>query len=275
MRYVIVGCGAIGLALAERWSHAGHHVVGTTSSATRVPEVAQVCAEALVVPTDDADALRAAVADADAAVLAARPRVRFASSRRDRAAEFRRTLLSVTRTVAVAQPRLLLLSSFVVYGDGRPGEGPIDERAEASTALEPAAQSFGAAERTVLQAGRGVVLRLPEVAGHPKDLDDGAVLRFSHEHLGGTVPFAADALYYRIDYRDAAAAAAFAIERDLVGVYNAVPDAVTPPTVEVVLGKLAAELGLAPVTFTAEVKTPTRPISSARLRGAGFSFQYD
>lgn len=297
MRYVIVGCGAIGLELAKQWSRAGHHVVGTTSSPARLPQVAGACAEAIVVPTDDASALRAAVADADAVVLAARPRVRFASSRRDRAAEFRRTLLLVTRSVALAQPRLLLLSSFVVYGDGRPGndgrpggdgtpggdrpggdkrgDGPIDERVPASIALEPAAQSFSAAERIVLESGRGVVLRLPEVTGHPDDLDDAALIRFTHEHLDGKVPFAADALYYRIDYRDAAAAASFAIERDLVGVYNAVPDAVVPPTVDVVFGKLVAELGLPPVTFTGEVRTTTRPISSAKLRAAGFSFRYD
>ncbi|HZN20753.1 MAG TPA: NAD(P)H-binding protein [Micromonosporaceae bacterium] len=284
MRYVIVGCGAIGLELAKQWSRAGHHVVGTTSSPARLPQVAGACAEALVVPTDDATALRAAVVDADAVMLAARPRLRFASSRRDRAAEFRRTLLLVTRSVALAQPRLLLLSSFVVYGDGRPGNGsgggkqgddPIDERAPASIALEPAAQSFSTAERTVLESGRGAVLRLPEVTGHPDDLDDAALIRFTHEHLDGKVPFAADALYYRIDYRDAAAAAAFAVGRDLVGVYNAVPDAVVPPTVDVVFGKLTAELGLPPVTFTGEVRTTTRPVSSAKLRAAGFSFRYD
>ncbi|HET8662453.1 MAG TPA: NAD(P)H-binding protein [Micromonosporaceae bacterium] len=284
MRYVIVGCGAIGLELAKQWSRAGHHVVGTTSSPARLPQVAGACAEALVVPTDDASALRAAVAAADAVVLAARPRLRFASSRRDRAAEFRRKLLLVTRSVALAQPRLLLLSSFVVYGDGRSGErrpgdggqgdGPIDERVPASIALEPAAQSFSAAERTVLESGRGGVLRLPEVTGHPDDLDDAALIRFTHRHLDGKVPFAADALYYRIDYRDAAAAAAFAVERDLVGVYNAVPDAVVPPTVEVVFGKLVAELGLPPVTFTGEVRTTTRPVSSAKLRAAGFTFRY-
>ncbi|HET6214518.1 MAG TPA: hypothetical protein VFE14_16750, partial [Micromonosporaceae bacterium] len=193
---------------------------------------------------------------------------------RDRLVEYRHALLGTVRTAARANRRLVFLSSMVVYGDGGPGTEPIDERTPATTELEPAAQAFGAAERVVLESPHSTVLRLPDVVGHPSDLDDTALLSFAHEHFGGAVPFSADALLYRVDYRDAAAAAAFVVDSGLTGVYNAVPDAVVPQRTGTAFDKLAADAGLPPLEFRGDVKTPTRPISSARLRSAGFSFGY-
>jgi hypothetical protein len=53
-----------------------------------------------------------------------------------------------------------------------------------------------------------------------------------------------------------------------------VPDAVVPPTAAVFIGKLAADAGLPPFAFTGEVPAPTRPVSSAKLRAAGFTFAF-
>jgi hypothetical protein len=53
-----------------------------------------------------------------------------------------------------------------------------------------------------------------------------------------------------------------------------VPDDAVPPTFEDTHGQITEALGLPPITFLAEMKTPTRPITSAKLRAAGFTFSH-
>jgi len=121
----------------------------------------------------------------------------------------------------------VLFSSIGVYGDGEPGEEPVTERTPVTTSLDPAAQSFAAVERMVLESPEAAVLRLPETV------------------IGAGDPAAGPT--HAIDYRDAAAAVAFVMEHRLAGIFNAVPD-----------GAVA----------------PIRPVSSAKLRAAGFSFTH-
>jgi nucleoside-diphosphate-sugar epimerase len=275
VRYVIVDCGPVGQELARRWTAAGHHVIGTSPDPAELPRVGAVCTEAVLLAHDEEDRIREVAADADGAVLATRPRFLYARPTRERVTAYRQSMINVVRAAAGLQRRLVLFSSIVVYGDGGDGEGPVTERTPVTTSLDPAAQSFAAVERMVLESPEAAVLRLPEaVTGHPDDLDATAVLRAMHQDLGGALPFDPATLIHIIDYRDAAAAAAFAMEHDLSGVFNAVPDAVVPPTAAVFIGKLAADAGLPPFTFTGGLPGPTRPVSSAKLRDAGFTFAH-
>lgn len=275
MRYVIVDCGATGLELARRWGEAGHQVVGTTPDPARLPEIEAVCAEAVELPHDNGERTRQVAAAADAVVLAPRPPLLHVRSPRDRVIAFR-SMVNVVRAAASVQRRLVLSSSIVVYGDGGGdgdgdgAEAAVTEETPVTTSLDPAGQGYAAAERVVRQGRNGVVLRLPEVSrGFSPE-----VLRRLHETVGDTLPYHGAALTYLIDPRDAAAAVAFAVEEDLTGVFNVVPDDVVPPSLETYLGKLAAEAGLPPFTLTGELSAPTRPVSSAKLRATGFAFQH-
>lgn len=253
VRYVIVDCGSVGLELARRWTGAGHQVVGTTPDPDRLPRITAVCTEAVVLGHDDEPRIREVTADADEAVLAARPRLLYTRSSRERVLAYRRSMIGLVRAAASAQRRLVLFSSIAVYGDGGTGDGPVDERTPVTTSLDPAAQSFSAVERMVLESPESVVLRLPDaVVGDPGDPGAGAVLRTMHGELGGTLPYDPGALIHTIDYRDAAAAVAFVVARQLTGIFNVVPDAVAPPTTEAF----------------------KPPVSSARLRAAGFTFTH-
>jgi nucleoside-diphosphate-sugar epimerase len=271
VRYVIIGCGTIGMELARIWAAAGHEVTGTTTTLERLPEVARVCKEAVLLEGTDRERVAAVAGYADAVVLAARPRIRDSMTRRGRSAEYRGTLVGSAHAVVAAHRRVVFLSSIAVYGDGGAGRGPIDEHSPRSIDLEPAAQHYAAAERVVLESGHGLVLRLPDVYGPAYEVEDEARLRLGHE-LGGALPVAAEALHYWIDYRDAAQAAAFGLGNGLTGIYNAVPDADVPPTVAARFDRLADEAGLPRLRYTAEVKTPTRPVTSAKLRATGFTF---
>jgi hypothetical protein len=57
-------------------------------------------------------------------------------------------------------------------------------------------------------------------------------------------------------------------------VYNAVPDDVIPPTYAAETHALLGPLGLPPVRFTGEIKHPSRPVSSWKLRSEGFVFEH-
>jgi hypothetical protein len=81
-----------------------------------------------------------------------------------------------------------------------------------------------------------------------------------------------DALIYRIDYRDAAATLDFVVTHYLTGPWNAVPDSTAPPTSREFFARLTAEAGYPDLTCRGEIATPTVPITSARLRAAGFTF---
>jgi nucleoside-diphosphate-sugar epimerase len=273
MRYIIVDCGAIGLELARRWGQAGQHVIGTTPDPARLPEIAAVCAEAVELSHDDAARTRELAADADGVVLAVRPALEYTRSPRERVIAIR-SMIGVVRAAASVQRRLVLFSSLAVYGDAAGdsdgGAGPVTERAPVTTSLDPAGQGFAAVERVVLQTRRGAVLRLPDTA--PVSSPD--LLRRLREQIGDSLPYDGAALAHMIDPRDAAAAVAFVVAQELIGVYNVVPDEVVPPRLDAYLGKLAAEAGLPPFTLTGALKAPNRPVSSAKLRAAGFEFRH-
>jgi nucleoside-diphosphate-sugar epimerase len=265
MRYVIVDCGPVGLELARRWRAAGHHVLGTTPHPARLPELAAVCAEAVLLDHEDPDRVREVVRHADGVVLATRPLLPFATPVRERVTAYRRSMIGVVRAAASVQRRLVLFSSIAVYGDGATGIGPITEQTPITTALDPAAQCFAAVERTAREAREAVVLRLPEeVVGHPDHVRD----------LPATVPFRPAALFHTIDYRDLAAVVVHVMALRLTGVFNVVPDTAAPLPAAAYLGELAAKAGLPPPTFTGELAGPVRPVSSATLRATGFRFTH-
>jgi nucleoside-diphosphate-sugar epimerase len=227
VRYVIVDCGPVGQELARRWTAAGNRVLGTTADPAELARVAAVCTEAIVLSHAEADRIREVAADADGTVLATRPRLLGTQPPRERVTAYRQHMISVVRAASAVQRRLVLFSSIAVYGGGGPAAGPVTEATPVTRSLDPAAQSFAAVERMVLEWPEAAVLRFPETVTGPGDPATGQT--------------------HAIDYRDAAAAAAFVMERGLAGVYNAVPEPASPTA---------------------------RPVSSAKLRAAGFSFAF-
>ncbi|OLT21634.1 hypothetical protein BJF79_15260 [Actinomadura sp. CNU-125] len=272
MRYAVIGCGNVGMELARRWVAQGHSVVGTTTSAGRVDELREVCSDVAVLRGSDRAAVAEATRGADAVVLTVSPRPSRSFDAAQRVGEYADTLTGSARAAVAVHPRVVFTSSGSVYGEG--SGTVIDEAHPPTDDADASPRGFVAAEEAVLAAPRGAVLRIPDVHGHPRDIDYPARVRFAHEALGGTVPFAADALLYRIDYRDAAAALDFVVSEGLTGAYNAFPDAAVPRTNAEVFGELCAAEGLPELTFRGEIRTPVVPVTSAKLRAAGFAFAH-
>ncbi len=274
MRYLIVGCGNVGMELARALTADGQIVIGTTTTPDRVPQVREVCADVAVLHGDDGAAVAAAAAGVDAVVVTVSPRLTRAVSPQLRAEEYAAALTATARSAAAAHDRVVLASSTSVYGRAADAVAPLDETAPTTDSADPSPVNFLAAERAVLASPRGAAVRLPDVYGHPRDLDYVRRVELAHSMMGGRVPFCPDALLYRIDYRDAALALRHVAEHGLAGVFNAVPDAQTPPTNAEVFSAITTAAGLPELTYRCQIEAPVVPISSARLRSTGFGFRH-
>jgi nucleoside-diphosphate-sugar epimerase len=92
--------------------------------------------------------------------------------------------------------------------------------------------------------------------------------------MGGSVAFAAEGLLHRVHVTDVAGGLIHLARTGLTGDYNCVPDAVRPPTNKEAFDSLADAAGIPRLEFRGELKTPTKPVSSAKLRGTGFAFTH-
>src|SRR6478735_9160180 len=275
MKLLVLGAGNAGLEVAARGKQLGWEVVGTTTTEARVPEIEKIADSAVVLVGSDRHAVAAAAADCDAVLVSVSPPVLRAATAEDRAATYEGVLVESCKSAAAACDRVVFMSSISVYGDGtQEPTAFITEDTPLSTSDEPSTVFYAEAERAVLANPGGTVLRLPDIYGHPRDIDFTARVKMAHEHMGGSVPFAAEGRLHRVHVADVARALIFVLENNLTGVYNAVPDVVPSPTNGATFDRLADATGLPRLEFRGELATPTQQVSSAKLRAAGFIFEH-
>jgi nucleoside-diphosphate-sugar epimerase len=275
MKLLVLGAGNAGLEVAARGKALGWEVVGTTTTEARVPEIEQVADGAIVLVGSDREAVKAAAADVDAVLVSVSPPIMGATTVEGRAASYEAVLVQSCLSAAAACDRVVFMSSISVYGDGTQEAGPeITEDTPRSTSDEPSTVFYSKAEDAVLAIPGGTVLRLPDIYGHPRDIDFTSRVRLANEHMGGSVAFAGDGRLHRIHVADVARALIFVLDHDLTGAYNVVPDVVPSPTNQEIFDRLADASGQSRLEFRGELRTPTQQVSSARFRAAGFVFEH-
>jgi nucleoside-diphosphate-sugar epimerase len=128
---------------------------------------------------------------------------------------------------------------------------------------------FLAMEKVYLEAAdRACVFRCGDIFG-ADDPPIEAKVSMAHQYLGGSVPFSADALFYRLAVEDAADAIVHALESRITGIHNLThPD--VPPTNAAIFNAISSAQGLPALVFRDEIAAPTRPISVDRLTRNGF-----
>ncbi len=267
---LILGLGHVGKALAQRFRADGVRVIGTTTTPAKVEPLLEFADAVHVLRGTDAQRIREIGADCDAIVATVAPNVRQARNREEREATYRDALVASCESAAAANPRVVFLSSFSVYGEGGPGEGPIAEDTPVQNQDEPSARYYNLAEQAVLGAGAGCVLRLPDIYGAPGDLSFADRVKLAHEIMGGKGPFSADARLYIIHFLDVVAAAEHALRNKLSGIYNVCVNEGLPQTNAEVFGELCRRNDLPELEFLNQIKAPTRKISADKIYASGW-----
>jgi nucleoside-diphosphate-sugar epimerase len=273
MRVLCIGSGLVASRFAAIARSQGHHVLGTTTTESKMASLAEVFDGARLLVGSDGPAVAAAAEDCDAVVVTAGPSAQQAMSVEDRAATYEEILVGTARSVVSVpgEPQLVMLSALSVYGHAADHLEVIDEDAPTTDSDDPSPAMFLAAERTYRDAAaaRTTILRCADIYGD-SDPPIEAKVKMAHEHLGGSVPFGAEALFYRVHVADVAAAVLFALERRLVGTFNLTHSAV-PASNRELFDAVGAAQALPGLEFRDEIAAPTRPISVQRLAEAGFT----
>lgn len=270
-KLLILGLGHVGKALALRFRSEGVKVIGTTTTPAKVNALRDYADEIHVLRGTDTKGIAAVGASCDAIVVTVAPKVRESRTPEERADTYRDTLVASCQSAAVANPRVVFISSFSVYGDGGPGSEPITEETEVRNITEPSARYYSQAERMMLSTGQSCVLRVPDIYGAPGDLSFADRVRLAHQIMHGRVPFGGDALLYTIHFEDVVGAAEHVLRNKLTGIYNVCVDDRLPKTNTVVFGELCLRHGLPKLEFLGQIKAPTRRISAHKIHATGYT----
>jgi len=273
VRAMILGCGLLGSELAKRFRAAGHHVLGTTTTESKVPGLRSCCDEVAVVRGDERARIKQLAANVDVIAVTVSPRIAQAVTKEQRLAHYSEVLVESCLSAAAACPRSVFCSSFSVFGDGL-GQATLDESSALSDSDEPSTVAYRAAERAILANDAGTVLRLPDIYGAPGDMSFKDRLALAHKLMGGKVPFAAEGRLHRIHVLDVVRALEFVVAHDARGLFHVCDDGALPPTNQEAFDALSAEHDLPRIHFRGELKTPTQAISMAKLRGLGFALAH-
>lgn len=272
MRFLCIGSGLVGCRFGAAARAAGHHVTGTTTTASKADGLREHFDDVAVLVGSDAAAVAAAGEGADAIVVTAGPAAARSMTPEDRATSYHDVLVRTAQSVSAVpgEPWLIMLSSFSVYGTAADHLDRIDESAPTTTSADPSPANFLAAESVYRGAagGRSTILRCADIYG-ADDPPIEAKVRMAHDLLKGSVPFSGDARFYRVHVDDVAAAALWVIGHRLDGIYN-LTHADVPRTNRELFDAIGAAQGFPALDFRAEIAAPTRPISTDKLAASGF-----
>jgi len=272
MRVLVIGAGLVGSAAAARLRDDGHEVTVTTTTPAKVDGLRERFDDVLVLTGSDRDAVAAAIAGSDAVVVTAGPAAQRAMTPEDRAATYHQVLVETAQNVVAAEgtPYVVALSALSVYGRAADHLAVVVEDGPVTDSPDPSPTKFLEMEAAYLGAAgdRACVFRCGDVFG-ADDPPIEAKVAMAHQYLGGSVPFSADALFYRLSVQDAAAAVVHAIGHRLTGVHNLTHPEV-PPTNAELFDAISLAQGLPALVYRGEIAGPASPVSVDRLAAAGF-----
>ncbi len=265
----ILGCGYVGGALADYWQDQGHFVTGTTTTRSRVAELAATVSKAVVTKGDDLNAVHSLLEGQDTLVVCVAP----TGSQEAAASTYETTYLDTAKNLVIALSnaptikQVIYLSSCSVYGD-RQGEW-VDETANIDP-LDRNSQVVYEAEQIILNAAtdsqKVCVLRLGGIYGPGREL-----VNMFGGLAGMTMPGKGDRFINWIHRDDIISAIEFARLNQLDGIYNLVDD--SQLTVKEQVKLVCAAYGLPTVNWDASKFSPPRKslqVNNQKLKAAGY-----
>lgn len=265
-KLLILGCGYVGLSLAQFWTSCGIEVTATTTSEERVGQIQPFATHTVVVKGNDKERLTELVQDQDAIVIT------VAAKHRD---DYQQAYVETAQTLAKALQgntsvkQLVYTGSASVYGDCD-GEWVSEERdvnpnntqTEALVQAEQELQSVRTENRKVC------IMRLGEILGPER----GPVQRLK-SHSGETFPGTGTNYTNMIHVDDIVSAVDFAVRNHLDGIYNLCNDLHLQR--KEVYDILCTQLGLPVVKWEGRggsIHAGNKRVDSSKLRKTGFVF---
>ena len=274
MHVFVLGMGHVGKALAARLRADGHTVTGSTTTPEKVTDLQPHADNVVVLRGSESDKVMEAARDCDAIIVTVAPNVKQTRTIEERHQHYADVLVRSCASARQACPRVLFLSSFSVYGDGSAAPGPVTEQTPTANHEEPSSRYYQQAEQEVLAAGRGCVLRFPDMYGAPGDLSFEQRVALCHEYFGGKAIFSADAPLYAIHFEDVVDAVLHALYGDLQGTYNVCDEDNLPHTNQQVFDAICDVADMPRLEFLDQIKAPLKKISAGKFYDTGYRVQH-
>ncbi len=276
MRVLIIGCGLVGKELARRLKQNGHHVIGTTTTPSKVDSLREACSDVKVLLGSDRAAVHEAAQGCDAIAVCAGPAAQQAMTPEQRKATYHKILVETALSAATAPITgpVVALSSLSVYGDAANHLDVITEESPLTKSEDASPSCFQAAERTYMEhaKGRAAIFRCSDICGG-EDPSIEEKIKMAHQFLGGSVPFHDDALFYRVHMLDVVGAMQYAIEHNTTGIFN-LTHAELPPSNKQFFDAIGDAQGLPHLKYRNELLAPTKRVSTERLQKAGIKLTH-
>ena len=265
---VILGCGYVGKAVAQRWQQLELNVTATTTTATRISELEPLANRVVIVRGDDAVGVKSLLSNQHVVLLSiGSPN---ADAYEATYLQTAKTLVSVLEDLPSVQ-QIIYTGSYAVYGDY--GGDWVDE----TTPVKPANRNgeiLAETERILLSAANSsrnvCILRLGGIYGPGREL-----VKIFRRVAGTTRPGSRTDAANWVHLDDIVGAIDFARQHSLNGIYNLVGS--VPITTGELLEQVCAAHNLPPVSWD-ESQPSLRPynarVSNQKLRDAGYSFLY-
>ncbi|MCC5794833.1 MAG: NAD-dependent epimerase/dehydratase family protein [Chromatiales bacterium] len=273
MKIAIVGAAYTGLAAARHFRREGHEISVTTTRESRRKELESVADRVFVMKGSDRAMMRALVEGQDALLLTMAGGLTEKDGKPFMDPElYRDAYLGTAESLAAtadSAPRLrqiVFCSSLNAYGDAG-GEILVTEDTPAN-AESPFARVYVETEQLLSSLGTGsrkvCSLRTGTIYG-PGRTHAGEAARIA----GQSIPFdgRSDAMIVHRD--DVVRALAFAIDRQLSGLYNLFNE--VSESKEAFFGRICEQASLQPITWL-NLSAGPRGVSNAKIKAAGFSF---
>jgi len=117
MNIIIIGCGYVGVAIAEKWKKESHFVTATTTTPDRIAELEQIANQGIILKGDNLEALKTAIKDQEIILL-------MISPGKDRSLEtYQKTYLETAQNLVKAVKnsptvkQIIYTSSYGIIGD--------------------------------------------------------------------------------------------------------------------------------------------------------------
>lgn len=242
----IIGCGYVGSALANHWTHERYwHVTGTTTSVDKLPTLKDLCTTTAVIKGDSKAGISYLADRSDVIVVSVAPR----SSSEHYENVYLKTAETIKRWTN-KENHIIFISSTSVYGDTK-GRW-VDENA----ALEPSIMYES--EKNIRRClGKSTILRLGGIYGPGREV---------FEKLKGIhMPTDGNNYVNFTHLDDIIGAIDFVVNNQLEGTYNVVRDC------NRTFREMTSDLG---ITW-GELKTrKSVRVSNTKLKQAGYQFKH-